>query len=139
MTVPTLTLTDFLLARIAEDERVANLAAPAPWEYQDVDSVGGGRICDTTVEIANMFYDPDGERVDPRIRKTVRSEQADLTAEHIARHDPARVLAECDAKRRIITTIQRWLDTGYPTLDHVLFALALPYADHPDYRSEWRP
>jgi len=52
---------------------------------------------------------------------------------------PARQLAECEAKRRIVATIQRWLDTGYPTLDHVLFALALPYADHPDYRDEWRP
>jgi hypothetical protein len=50
-----------------------------------------------------------------------------------------RLLAECEAKRRIVATIQRWLDTGYPTLDHVFFALALPYADHPEYRAEWRP
>ncbi|MEU2724099.1 DUF6221 family protein [Streptomyces smyrnaeus] len=62
---------------------------------------------------------------------------------HIARHDPARVLDEVDAKRRIL----RWhLDEECCSvcLDDVegcpLFrALALPYASHPDYREEWRP
>lgn len=75
-------------------------------------------------------------------------------AEHIARHDPARVLADVAAKRRIIE-----LHTGgheCSTYDHngeidnctwcidswdcsTLRLLALPHADHPDYRSEWAP
>jgi hypothetical protein len=40
------------------------------------------------------------------------------TARHIARWDPTRVLAEVDAKRRL---------------------LALPYRDHPDCKPEWMP
>jgi hypothetical protein len=55
-------------------------------------------------------------------------------AEHIARWDPARVLTECDAKRRIIALGDKdsdWSD--------VLALLALPYADAPGWREEWRP
>ncbi|MFE9335259.1 DUF6221 family protein [Streptomyces sp. NPDC007063] len=60
---------------------------------------------------------------------------------HVLRHDPARVLAEVEAKRRIL----RWhLDEECCSvcLDDVegcpLFrALAMPYASHPDYREEW--
>lgn len=52
----------------------------------------------------------------------------------------ARVLAECDAKRRIID----WHDLaerqyGPRTAAGILEILALPYAEHPDYRDEWRP
>ena len=51
---------------------------------------------------------------------------------------PARVLAEVDAKRRMIDDV--W---GGPDHDdmwtHHLRLLALPYADRPDYRDTWRP
>ena len=59
----------------------------------------------------------------------------------------ARVLAECEAKRRVVEL--------HPEGDHdcpgqdwtrwppgpclTLRALALPHADHPDFREEWRP
>ncbi|MFE2712261.1 DUF6221 family protein [Streptomyces mirabilis] len=59
---------------------------------------------------------------------------------HIARHDPARVLREIEAKRRIVDRYA-WLrehgDTGGTAW--VLPLLALPYADRPGYREEWRP
>lgn len=79
--------------------------------------------------------------------------------EHIARHDPARVLAEVEAKRRILDlaslaaqreaqkpgydTVAR-LETALakvtaPELERVVRLLALPYADQPGYRDEWRP
>jgi hypothetical protein len=60
-------------------------------------------------------------------------------AQHIARWDPARVLAEVDAKRRILDMVQGWMDAGYPTMDQALRLLALPYAQHEGYRDEWRP
>jgi hypothetical protein len=44
---------------------------------------------------------------------------------------PARVLAECEAKRRIVEQVNG--------MEYVLRLLALPYADHEDYRPEWRP
>lgn len=59
---------------------------------------------------------------------------------------PPRVLAECVAKRRIIRDLtDAWTVESYWTEDTrrlaecVLRHLAAPYADHPDYREEWRP
>ena len=48
--------------------------------------------------------------------------------------DPAHILAECAAKRRIVNPVW-WSEAG----GQVLELLALPYADHPDYRAEWKP
>jgi hypothetical protein len=71
--------------------------------------------------------------------------------DHIVRHDPARVLAEVDAKRQIVTEYERGLGRrrdhpGDPASAGALLALhaiahllALPYADHPDYDEVWRP
>lgn len=62
---------------------------------------------------------------------------------------PARVLAECAAKRRIVehhtaTPARRhpgydckWCGMTWPCFD--LRNLAPPYADHPDCRPEWLP
>ena len=58
---------------------------------------------------------------------------------HIVRWHPARVLAECDAKRRIVQCLAMYephIDTNQ---DEILQLLALPYADHPDYQQEWAP
>ncbi|WP_199562112.1 DUF6221 family protein [Micromonospora deserti] len=73
--------------------------------------------------------------------------------EHIARHDPARVLAEVDAKRRILDFLSvaqidvsrpgqppEFVPGEAPPIAHpVLRLLALPYAGRPGYRDEWRP
>lgn len=80
--------------------------------------------------------------------------------------DPARVLAECEAKRRIVERCRPFVavvwresdrllasafdETHMPTLAHsapiwpnehaeaTLRDLALPYSDHPDYDEAWR-
>ncbi|MDL5205110.1 DUF6221 family protein [Streptomyces sp. ALI-76-A] len=70
---------------------------------------------------------------------------------------PARVLREIDAKRRILAECAHWhgklakevvnpSPVPFPALGEVLDAvtpilraLALPYADRPGYREEWRP
>jgi len=46
-----------------------------------------------------------------------------------------RVLAECEAKRRIVALCDDYEEPA----PSVLLALALPYADHPDYDESWRP
>lgn len=65
--------------------------------------------------------------------------------EHSDFDEPEFVLAEVDAKRRIIEMEPpdhfddpRWngFTEGH---EQMLRLLALPYADHPDYRAEWRP
>ena len=119
-------LDQFLLARIAEDKRIASDAADA-----------SGRV----------DWDSDAAAGSPH------------AAEHVARHDPARVLAECGAKRRLVLACRdsrpdlTFLGarpagladfTLTPADQHQLAALALallalPYAEHSDYRSEWRP
>lgn len=88
-----MTITEFLEARIAEDETVAR------------DAIANGE--------GALDWADDGDPTDI----------------HIARHDPARVLAECAAKRAVIVY------SPPKTLQH----LAAIYADHPDYQQEWAP
>ena len=65
---------------------------------------------------------------------------------HQARHDPARVLAECKAKRQIIGHLAAYgregiedFRDGYAAgMWDALRFLAQPYAEHPDYLPEWR-
>jgi hypothetical protein len=52
-----------------------------------------------------------------------------------------RWLADCEAKRRIVDDLGNYRqphDPDWTTAQVVLKLLALPYADHPDYREEWR-
>lgn len=135
------TLTEFLLARIAEDEAVARAASPAPWHYGDVESVAGGMLYDQTRTIASLIYEQLGDH-DGTIIRHLLSDEADANGAHIARHDPARVLAECEAKRQIVALYEYARETGQGPggyLERALAALALPYADHPDFDPEWKP
>jgi len=124
------TITEFLEARIAEDERAAQIASPGPWSYSDIESVGGGTIYDPEVAIAGVQWDT--EHVDRRIRRTVPSGEANATGRHIARHDPSRVLAECAAKRALLDI--DFLTSAVLDNHRVLAAI---YKDHPDYKQEW--
>ena len=111
------TLTEFLLARIAEEEAEANQYILLPG------ATTGGH-----------FWGEHG------------------------RWFPARVLAECEAKRAIVKQAkeassdragvisefcvgQAERDAAYATDpgDLILKALALPYAANPDYLPEWKP
>ena len=55
----------------------------------------------------------------------------------------ARVLAECEAKRRIVAWAKRWptrppkASDGIAAEGALLSLLALPYASHPDYLADW--
>ena len=53
---------------------------------------------------------------------------------------PARVLAECDTKRQILAfaTDHDAQGVNQGAANWLLKTLALPYADHEDYREEWR-
>lgn len=111
-------LVEFLLARIAEDEAVARAmekcSDPLDWTEPGDPAVG----------LAGPVDGPSGY-------------------ESIV-IDPARVLAECEAKRQIIAQQTRrpakdFRPTPPPADTPVLRLLAMPYVDHPDYRQEWRP
>jgi hypothetical protein len=115
-----MTLVEFLLARIAEDAGIAESVSPPPWHVVDAD--------DEVYVISQDF----GEEV---------AVTDHLNVDHIMQWDPARVLAECEAKRRIIDQAEQWIenyDEGTdPMSAATLRLLALPYADHPDYDPKW--
>ncbi len=124
-----MTLDEFLLARIAEDEAAARAAySEGTWRS------GTTYTAFPSVEARSWTVAANLERTD---------------ADHIARHDPARVLAECQARRWIVEAYVdddnrgRYGGCGddceWKALNYALRCLALPYADHPDYDEEWRP
>src|SRR5690349_16544556 len=124
-------LVTWLRAQLDEDERVAQAATTSPWTAWHA-AMGNGQI---PVAVADQRA---GEA--PVILCESRPD-----AEHIARHDPAQVLRDVEAKRRILD----WLDQVEHIVDLVEVysidaddareLLALPYADRPGYRDEWRP
>lgn len=120
-----MTLTEFLLARIAEDEADAREADSGRWLPEDKGI--------TFEWDADDWHD---DETQARLRADTRANQ-----NHIANWHPARVLAECEAKRRIVEMHQRWDGdpNDYGQTEHVLRFLALPYSDHPDYDEAWRP
>jgi hypothetical protein len=118
-------LVEFLLARIGEDELTAAEAGADVWEVADRRKVRWTRN-------------------DGNARGWVSIADLSTAAEHIARWDPARVFAECDAKRRIVsyadTMTQLDRDPARTRTGDawvMLTALAAPYSSHPDYQSEW--
>ena len=130
----------FVAARLDEDEAAARAATEGPWSFAGYDSADGWPI------VANDEHE-------------IVSRSGSDDAEHIARHDPARVLREVTAKRAILAVHQikppTWREPddqafgcecchfdrdegiygfGYcPTLK----ALAAVYSDHEDFRGEW--
>jgi hypothetical protein len=127
----------FLWARYDDEAALAEAASPGPWavndESDEVLAVDG-------ITVAEGF--------------ALSGRQLRATTEHIARHDPARVLRGVEAKRQITKVHFRrrsydWDEPGvigfecaqcldrYPCA--TLRLLALPYADHEAYREEWKP
>lgn len=104
-----MTLAEFLLARVVEDEDGPELHARTCSELCAADR--SDAICDC-----------DG---------------------------PQRWAAECEAKRRIVERLRVQVEGVDPIGSEELWPyeiawdtlcfLALPYADHPDYREEWKP
>lgn len=123
-----MTITEFLTARLNEDESVARYllgGKTEPAEVHDTSPHSG-------VVYGMWIYDDDHSH--------------DTLAV-----DPARVLAEVEAKRRIIDLEHR--DSGVGTCStcyagpdwpsgwpcDTIKSVAAVYANHPDYQQEWAP
>ncbi|MEU3203554.1 DUF6221 family protein [Streptomyces cyaneofuscatus] len=123
-------LVQFLRDRLDEDEQA--IEAPETWTEFEESTRGTRRV-----DVDHSF-----ERVTACTRA--------WRGVHIARHDPARVLREVDATRRLVHEYAQVADNdidepyeyayGWANgLGRAVRLLALPYADHPDYRDDWRP
>lgn len=133
-------LVDFLRARYDEVAARAEAAPPGPWK----------------VEVGGSIVDANGRRVIPSVGGAVdgrvsRWPEGPAT-EHIIDNDPARVLAEVEAKRALLDLHEPG-ETEYVDGDvcmacdvqgeepfypcKTLRLLARPFRDHPDFDSAW--
>ncbi|MGZ4615214.1 MAG: DUF6221 family protein [Actinomycetes bacterium] len=127
-----MTIIDFLEARLAEDELTATAAIEQSPEWR-------------------AFYDYRDVKDDTGVY-VVAADTAHPTLEqaaHIARNDPARVLRDVESKTRMVARYRADLEdpdiadnVKGARLERMLYIcrlLAEVYADHEDFREEWRP
>lgn len=155
-------LVAFLRARLDEDERIARATL-----WDDDGSLGSNHWHafdrgphDGWTQARWVVIDGADEGV---VISRPQAADDEAVIRHIARHDPARVLREIEAKRQLVklhgratlragggaqyfdtTIVCRTCEPSYqfPEMSwpcSTLRLLALPYADHPDYRESWRP
>jgi len=135
----------FLKARRAEDQAAAMAATGTAWAWEatgDKDNswaVGhvegeDGRPLSGEIEHGQGIV-IDG------VCESINGNLAD--AAHIARHDPARVLRDVEADRKLLAEYERSVravGVGLSgQLHRVVLAKAAVHSDHPDYRPEWAP
>lgn len=154
----------FLTARLNEDEAAAEAAQavdPGPWTVEAVEPqrsyMGGGQWemrADTNWRpghgAATVIAADTNPLWEPGSYTSVPGEQCMTvpTAQHVARHDPARVLREVAAKRELI---EDWRDyaervarddcdeaagSAWAALSNVLVTLAGIHREHPDYAGD---
>jgi hypothetical protein len=137
-------LAGFLRARLDEDEQTARDVQDGspPWNGQWISDGPHALRTRNGHVLAFSTRTTDGRDLPLDLKPGL--------VEHWARHDPARVLAEVDAKRRIIAEHPwrrepdwpsgrqcRQCATEWPC--NTLRLLALPYASDPGYKPEWAP
>jgi hypothetical protein len=121
VTTQTLTLAEFLLARIAEDERAADEATMATWEQEE------------PVRVTITALSPDLVRLDCKIKRQMikRAQKAIETGETALQTFGGDEPHHRVERASYLSTSMTW--------QQVLRLLALRYAGHPDYRQEWKP
>lgn len=133
----------FLRARLDEDEARARALPPGPWTWRKGEAA--------TTSPGDALVGADGQPVlsasdpDEYMAWITRADGFDA---YLQQMQPARVLAEVEAKRALVNDYERFVAErrrmmggwdSYPEVSPVLAAFAAIYADHPDYRDAWRP
>ena len=147
-------IVEFIKARLDGDERIALMATPAPWTDRSPGNVFIEQAAGENAHLIAQF--PTCEE---------HADNREWDARHVAHHDPARVLREVEAHRRLLAEVASWRhlnvdDSGIHSCATIVYAeelrgscdcglearraailhpLALPFADHPDYQEAWRP
>lgn len=154
-----MTIVEFLEARLAEDEAAAREAITPDrpgthWEWEstaDDDDPESPRWLRTVEEFPTTSGV--GDLPGFPLGYDCKAEPSPAM-DHIARHDPARILREIAAKRSVIGKYL-WADRVREQMEEddddvkwewifksealveVLRALSCIYSDHPDYQKEW--
>lgn len=145
----------FLNARYDEDEAAARAAPGNTWTARRRDDIAGASVYDEQwVLLYPQEYDHDKAMsgTPGATGPGYIQERRDELCAHIARHDPARVLADVAAKRQVVAHAEHWSATLRQTpegwtaetctvyrmaMEWTLRLLALPHAGHPDYDPAW--
>ncbi|MBF6289301.1 DUF6221 family protein [Nocardia cyriacigeorgica] len=106
----------FIAARLAEDEQIARESDTGDGEW---------------------FYDDRFDRVETSDENLYTLHHS----EHIARHDPARVLRQCAAVRELLNVASD-VDAMYSiaaedAADGIRRTIAAIWSDHRDYQQQW--
>ena len=125
-----MTLVEFLKARLAEDAWNNRIDPTEEW-HVDHDGDEGGAFPPSRV-VGRGHY--------------LAYDAPESIASHMARHDPRRVAAEVEAKRRIVDhwpdPLGNWTaeqaDAARAVKEQTLRQFAAVYADHPEYDEAWR-
>ncbi len=128
---------EFLEARLAEDEAVALDAlhsdAVKPGEWITEHREGDPPVCHIAEDRGGHYW-------------SVAHAVFVPNAEHMARHDPARVLRDVQAKRRLLALadkIDRAREAGeawfVPDGDDIEREMASVWSEHSDYQEAWKP
>lgn len=153
----------FLRARLDEEDQLARAARREQVRYLTPGLLGRPLDPDECAAVWDAGGDEDEDGYFTRgvwanagdvLVVRVRVDRDVSTAEHIARWDPARVLADVASKRAILNQCERWLSYGpvgpnevdragdgafVDAASEVLRLLAQSHAGHEDYRDDWRP
>lgn len=138
-------LAQWLGEQLDEDERIARDATPGPWWHNPGKQwLGPDAFEKYDLRQGEEFVGYGGPHpFTGAVASTgpASNMQGMKDAAFIAEHDPARVLRETEAKRRIVAEAAEYQAGmhGYPEMKAVLRLLALPYADRPGFREDWRP
>ena len=150
-----MTLTEFVTARLDEDEGAAKAATHRAFRNWHVEPWYDGNVLkDGRTESADLWDSTGGQHTQGH------GALFTVTADHIARHDPARVLREVEAGRNILAEYSRalaaqdrmlaspagdksvtyeWENGRVCALLNAIRGRAAVWRDHPDYDPAWAP
>lgn len=136
-----MTIDEFLRQRIAEDEATARSCPPWPWRVSTLQDETAAHDEQTYADETVSAFDG----ICVAVPFALSARQTRAVRDHLVAHDPARVLAECAAKRAIVAEhhpvdpcdAHDGATMRTATCDTLLH-MASVYADHPDYDEAWR-
>lgn len=127
-----MTIEEFIRARLDEDEAIAQAAIVSDDPYREVTGDHSVWRAEDNDVSGGSVLSGDGFPV-----VYAEGYPSLAQAEHIARHDPDRVLRQVAALREVVRV--SW-GTGDPVYeDDLMQSLAAIWEKHPDYRPEWTP